>query len=275
MAKEKNTGKEARVSEKKLSTVKEMVGYILDNNTIIISSMHGTPSSQFQSIRKMLKTKGVITKVVKKNVMAKAIESAKKPSIEGLTKYLEEGSAILFSQLDAFELAGVLADSMKDAKARAGQRAPYDIHIDAGPTDIPAGPMITELSNAGLKVGVDSGRISIREASTIVKKDEKISENVANILAMINIFPFRTGLEPLAAYDSRESKVFTGIKINKKESLDNMKKAHSDAFALAVSLSYPAKEIIGMIVGKATRAANAIFSLQKNQSQTEQNQTGG
>ncbi len=275
-ASDKGTKKEARVSEKKLSTVKEMVGYILNNNTITISSMRGTPSSQFQRIRKILKARGVIIKVVKKNVMAKAIEASKKAGIESLAQYLEEGSAILFSQLDPFELAGILADSMKEAKARAGQRAPYDIMIESGPTDIPAGPMITELSNAGLKVGVDSGRISIRDASTIVKRDEKISENVANILSMMNIFPFRTGLEPIAAYDSREKSVLTGININKKEMLDNMKNAHLDAFALAVSLVYPAKGVIGMIIARAARTANAIFNLQKSQTQTtEQNQTGG
>ncbi len=265
--------KKASVSPKKIKMVEELGKCIDANNTLMISSMRGTPSSQFQSIRKMIKARGATVKVVKKNAMAKAIENSKKPGIEPIAKYLEEGSAIIFSQLDPFELAGILADNVKEARARAGQKSPADIKIEAGPTDIPAGPMITELSNAGLKVGVDSGRISVREASVIVKRDEKISESVANILTTLNILPFKTGLEPLAAYDSKEGKVFAGIRINKKETFDRIKRAHADAFTLAIFLSYPAKEVIGLIIANAVRAGNAILILQKTQ--TQENSTGG
>lgn len=265
--KEKN-GKKigTKVSERKVRMLNDLVKLIKENSTIIISSLKGMPSAQFQKIRKKLKGRAAI-KVIKKNVMTRAMEEASKARgeehLKEIEKYLEEGSAIIFSQLDIFELAGNLADERASIKAKPGQAALQDIHIEAGATDMPAGPMISEFGSAGIRIAIEGGKIVVRESKVLVKQGEKISEAAASILGKLEILPFMVGLEPLAAFDAKTGKTYTGIKIDKHETLESFKKVYLDSRALAISVNYPAAEVIGMIIAKASMNARAIEGLIK------------
>src|SRR3989338_7810885 len=98
-----------KISNKKIETARKTAELIKNNNTIIIASVKNLPSKQFQDIRKKLKGKAEV-KVVKKNIMLKAIETSGR-DLEKLKAYVFEDSAVLFSKEDAFELAGILAEN--------------------------------------------------------------------------------------------------------------------------------------------------------------------
>ena len=251
----------AKVSEKKKKMLKELVAAILNNNTIMVTSIRGIPCSQFQTIKKKLndlnKTQA---KVIKKHIIKLAMEEAAKtkPKIKELEKFFEEGEAVLFSNIDAFELSGMLADNKVAVKAKPGQEAPEDLIVEAGPTDIPAGPMISELAEARIKVKVEGGKLVIQQDVVVTKKGEKIKANVAGILSKLDIMPFKVGLTPLAAYDSKEDKVFENIKVDKEVMLKNISIATIQALNLAINSFYPCKETIIFLIGKASREANAI-----------------
>jgi large subunit ribosomal protein L10 len=138
-----------------------------------------------------------------------------------------------------------------------------DIKIDAGPTDIPAGPMISEFGGVGIKIGIEQGKIAIKESKVLVKQGQKISEGVASILAKLEILPFSIGLEPIAAFDAKTGKTYAGIKVDKQEAFELFKKSFSEARAIAISVSYPAAEVIGMIIAKAAMHEKAIAGLIK------------
>lgn len=268
---EKASGKtkiKTKVSARKTKMLNDLVKLIKESSTVIISSLKGMPSAQFQKIRKKLKGKAVI-KVIKKQIMARAMEEASKAKgeehLKDIEKYLEEGAAVLFSELDAFELASILADERAAIKAKAGQTALQDIEIEAGATDIPAGPMISDFGNAGVKIGIEGGKIIVRERKILAKAGEKISQTAADIFGKLEILPFRIGLEPVAAFDAKTGKTYIGIKIDKHATIENFRKLYSDARALAISVSYPAKEIINMLIAKANMQANAIAGLIKTE----------
>lgn len=268
--------KETKVPERKARMLDDLVKLIIEHNTLIISSLKGMPSAQFQKIRKKLKDKATI-KVIKKRVMARAMEEASKKKgeehLKDIEKYLEEGSAILFSQLDSFELASILADQKVSVRAKPGQIALHEIQVDAGPTDIPAGPMISEFGNAGVKIGIEGGKIVVKESKILIKQGEKISEGIAEILSKLEILPFTIGLEPIAAFDAKTGKTYVGIKIDKHETFENLKKSFSDARALAISVSYPAAEIIPMLLVKASMHFNALQKLIKIENPEGEKQT--
>lgn len=269
-----NNGKKTKikVSERKVKMLNDLVKLVKENSSIIISSLKGMPSAQFQKIRKKLKGKAVI-KVIKKNVMTRAMDEASKikgeEHLKEIEKYLEEGSAILFSQLDIFELAGILADERASIKAKPGQAALQDIHIEAGATDMPAGPMISEFGSASIKIAIEGGKIVIKESKVLVKQGEKISDSAASILGKLEVLPFMVGLEPLAAFDAKTGKTYVGIKIDKHETLESFKRVYSDSRALALFINYPAAEIIGMIIAKASMQGNALAGLVRAESQQE------
>jgi len=255
-----------KVSPEKLRIRDKIIELIKKNSTIVISSVKGIPSSQLQRIRHKLKNTATII-VVKKNIMKKALEEATKilkdEKITTLANYLNEGCTVIFSQLNPFELAYLLADERINVKAKAGQRAIEDIKIEAGPTEIPAGPMISHLNNAGIKIAIEGGKITIKESKVLVRKGEEISENIANILSKLEITPFTVGLDPIVAFDANSHNIYVGIKVDKEATLQDIKQAFINARSLAIFIEYPTKESIGFMIAKASLQANAINSLIK------------
>ena len=258
---EKKTKKETKVSKKKIETVKKLVGLIQKNNTLIVASIKNLPSKQFQDIRKKLRNKAEIM-VVKKRIMLKAIEESKTENIENLKKYIQEDSAILFSELDAFEIAGILAENKNPIGAKPGQTAEEEIIIEEGPTDLIPGPVISELGSLGIKIAVENGKIAIKERKVIAKSGEKIKEAAAVLMSKLDIKPFEIGLEPLAIYDSKTGKIYTDVKIDRKKTITEIKTSGAKAIAFAQKITYYCKETIGFLLRKANAQAGGLGKLQ-------------
>lgn len=262
--KNNSNDKTTHVSEKKKAVVKELAG-LLKKRTIMVVSVKNLPSGQFQEIRKKLRGKADL-RVAKKNIVDFALEHAGNSQLKELMQFVEGNTAILFSDEDAFELSGFLADNKSPAKAKSGQVADEDIKIEAGPTELLPGPAITELSAVGLRVKVEGGKLAIQQAMTLIRKGETISEQKVGILSKLNITPFKVGLEPIAAY--LDGKVYNSVKIDKPAALIILRDSFARGFALAVSLGIANEDTIGAIVTKAGREELALSQLIKSDSQS-------
>lgn len=249
--------REKAVPESKKQLVKEIVQNIKNSKSVIIASTRKLPSSQFHSIKKSLRGKANI-KVARKSSIIRAIDSVGKPGIEKLKESIHADIALFFSDLDSFELSGLLADNQSPTKAKAGDIALEDITVEPGPTDLIPGPAISELGAVGLKVSVEGGKLAIKLQHTIVKAGETIKPNVASVLGKLNITPMKVGFEPLAAYDVKEDKVYVGIKIDKKSTLEQLRYDISKARGFAIGLAYACKETISALIGKAGMQEKAI-----------------
>ncbi len=254
----------ASISKRKKETVKRLVNNIKNKNTFMISSIKSLPSKQFQDIRKKLRNEAEI-KVVKKRILQIAIDGSEIKKLEKLKQYIQENSAVMSSDLGTFELAGILSENKNPVKAKAGQIAEEDVYIEKGPTDLVPGPAISELGNLGIKVAVEEGKIAIKEGKTIVKQGEEISEDAAVVMAKLDIKPFEVGLEPIAAYDQKDDKVYTDIKINKKQAIKNIQTAGAKALGLAQKIVYYCKETIPYLIKKAVIHGKIIDSLKLSQ----------
>jgi large subunit ribosomal protein L10 len=250
------------VSEKKKVIVKELVHLMNSNRTVLISSALNIPSALFQKIRKNLRGRAEI-RIVKKNLGVKAIEDCKKDNIHSLKKYVEASTAFIFSNLDPYDLATIFVENKQPAFAKAGQIAPSDLSVEKGPTDLPAGPAITELSNAGLKVGVEGGKIAIKEAKVLVKKGAAIPKNVADVLQKLEVMPFTIEIAVSAAYDSTDKIIYTNIVIDREGFLNKLKISYSSAYNFAINLGYACKDTITRLLERAEREALALEKLAK------------
>lgn len=268
MASEKQTKKrEKEVPAYKIKVVDDLINGLQKSNTVLIASTKKLPSSQFHEIKKNLRGKAEI-RVAKKSLVVRAIESVKKDSVHELKKYVNADCALFFSEMDAFELSAMLTENLSPVRAKTGDIAPEDIHIEPGPTDLVPGPAISELSGVGLKVAVEGGKLAIKIGATVAKKGEPIKENVASVLSKLNIAPMKVGFEPIAAYDAKADKVYAGIKIDKKKAYEELKVAISKALGFAVNLKYVTKQTISLFIAKAGAEEKAI---QKLVDKTQQN----
>lgn len=241
----------------KLDQVSELVATIKNKKTIILSSIKNIPASQYQEIVKKLRGKAIV-KFPKKSILFRALDSSEDKSISKLKEHIQESTAVLFSDMDSFELSGELLDSKTPAKAKAGQEAPSDIIVNEGPTDLAPGPAISELGAVGIPIQIDKGKINIKQDTVIVKEGEKISSAAADVMNKLNIKPFNVGFTPFAAFDKESGKIYLEIKIDKKQTLEDLKYAFGKAIPFAVEIGYISNDTIKFMIGKAGAHAKKV-----------------
>ena len=237
-------------NKRNVKTVEDLKNLIETKKTILIASIKNLPASQFQEISKKLRGKAIV-KVPKKNLILRALDSSSKEAIKDLKEKLEDSIAILFSDLDSFELAGELSSNKSPAKAKAGQEAPEDIEVSAGPTDLIPGPAISELGALGIQIQIEKGKITIKEPRVIAKEGEKISSGAADVMNKLDIKPFSVGFIPLCAFDNEEGKFYAELKIDKEATLEELKTFYSKALSFAVEIGYSNENTIRFLIGKA------------------------
>jgi large subunit ribosomal protein L10 len=255
------TTKTAHVSEKKKKAVLELSKLLKEKKTFLIASIKNIPGSQFQEIVKKLRGKAVV-KVPKKNIIIKALDSSKDEKLKKVEEKIGDSFALLFSDIDCFELAIDLIRKKSPAKAKVGQIAPEDIEIPAGPTDLVPGPAISELGALGIQIQIENGKISIRTPKLIAKKGTKITQGAADIMSKLDIKPFSIGFIPVAAFDNELKIFYPEININPDQTLEDLKNTFGKALPFAVQIGYTTPETITFLIGKAGRQELALENLQ-------------
>jgi large subunit ribosomal protein L10 len=248
------------VSEVKKKVVKELVELLKKKKTFLIVSIKGIPASQFQEMVKKLRDK-VVVKVPKKNLIIRALETSGDENMKSVETKINENVAMLFSDMDCFELAAELVKNKSPAKAKAGQEAPEDIEVPAGPTDLVPGPAISELGAVGIQIQIEKGKIAIKESKIVAKKGQKITGPVADVLSKLDIKPFSISLVPLGGYDSTDKKAYLNIDINIEKTIAELKTAFSKALPFAVDVGYVSNDTISFLLQKAGRHELAIGNL--------------
>jgi len=264
----KSNQRKHKISSVKIKSVEDLKKLIKESKTILIASIKNLPAAKFQDIGKKLRGTAVV-KVPKKKLMKRAIDESGNKGLEELKKYVEDSTAVLFSDIESYELAGELLRNKSPAKAKPGQEAPEDIEVQEGPTDLVPGPAVSELGALGIEIKIDKGKIVIARTKVIVKKGGKITQAQADVMSKLGIQPFSIGFTPLSAFDLSEGKLYLEMKIDSKKAVDDLKQAFGRALPFAVSIGYATPDIIKFILAKANSHEKAIASLlEKNESQT-------
>ena len=250
----KSTG--ASLKEKK---VRELDEKIKKSRSLMVVSIKGLPSRQFQEIKKSIRQHAFI-KVEKKNILLRALKELKKESVLPLETYITDSCAFAISDLEGYELAGILAKKKTPVFARAGQIAPTDIEVKEGPTDLVPGPAISELGALGIQISVENGKIAIRQPKVIVKEGRVISEGAAAVLMKLGVQPFSVGLDPVALYDLKDEKIYTDLKIDSEAVIVDLRNNAAKALGFAQKIVYTCKETIGYLLAKANMEGKAIES---------------
>jgi len=260
--------REKPIPSAKLEEIEEIKEKIGKFRTVLLASCKGLPGLQYHAIKKGLRGKAEV-KMAKKTLFSRAIDGTGKGNIKDLKKEIVADITLFFSDLDPFALSGLLSDNQSPSKARAGDVAPEDIEIEAGPTELVPGPAISELGAVGLKVSVKNGKLEIMKGAIVAKEGEEINASVASVLAKLNIAPMKVGFLPLAAYDSEDDKVYVGIRINKEETLEELRTLVGKALGFATSVEYSAKETMSYFIAKAFAEEKALANLSSEEKKKE------
>jgi len=244
------------VREEKIKAIEELRKMIDDYPVIGIIDMNKLPSMQLQEVRKKVREDTII-KITKKSVLGFAIKQASKKNIQELEKIIPSQPALIFTKHGAFKFYSVV-DSLKfPTFAKEGDIATGDVSVSAGPTSLLAGPVISELTKAGIPAGVEEGKIAVKKDVTVVKKGRKISKDLANALRKLGIQPIFVGLNITGLYE--DGRIYTKDVLNLVKMFPEMLlTAHQSAINLSVYVCYPTKDNIKLLLAKAFNSAKAL-----------------
>jgi large subunit ribosomal protein L10 len=244
-----------QVLQGKISEVKEITQLIKQYHVIGIASLQKVRAAQLQGFKKNLADK-VYIRVIKNALMKLAIENFKeKPELKKLEEYVTGSNVYLLTDLNPFRLALLLERGKVRTTAKAGDIAAFDVIVPAGNTGQPPGPIISQLNAVGLPTRIETGSVWINKDTLVVKKGEVISERLASVLSKLGIKPVEAGFAMKAVYDDGLMITQEQLQIDINGTKQSFEKAHTDAFALSVSVAYPTAENMPMLLQVAHNEA--------------------
>jgi len=250
---------QAHVAEYKKEIVSNLVNLIKEYPIIGVVNMENLPAPQLQTMRAQLRGKFFIT-MTKRRLIKLAFENTKsnKKGIEKLEPHLGGEPALIFTKENPFKLSRTLQKSKSPAPAKPGQTAPRDIMVSKGATSFAPGPIIGELAMAGIKAGVEGGKVAIKEDTVVVKAGEKIKPKTAEILARLGVQPMEVGLDLVAVFENGIIYGRDVLSIDDNEYRNRLSNAARWAFNLANYAAYPTKENIKLLIGKAYNDSKSL-----------------
>ena len=238
--------------EKQLAEIKELASKY---SVIAVADISMYPAALFQKVRKKLHGKAVV-KVSKTRIIKKALSGDSRINV--LTDFAKENCALIFTEMNPFELFSFLKKNKGKVFAKEGSIAESDIVIPAGDTGLPPGPALSDLKAAGLKVAVKGPTISIVNDKVVTKAGEPVNGAVAGTLSKLNIKPFKVGLKIVTVLEGTQLFNADVLDIDIDEVFSNFVSAHKKAFNLAMNAVIFTTETTELLVAKAFNNAKTV-----------------
>lgn len=247
------------VAQYKKEDVKQILDLFKKYPIVSIINLQNLPSSQYQQMRRQLRGKVAIF-MTKKRIMNIAIEQLKNDikGLEIIKPYLKGIPALLFTKENPFLLYKTIKKNKSPSAAKPGQLSPRDIVVPAGPTPFAPGPVIGELSQLGIKAGVQEGKIVVKEDKVVIKEGDAFSAPLASMLARLGILPMEIGLDLVCTFENGILYTKNVLDIDEKVFMQKLTSAIQHATNLAVESTYVSKGTIKLLLQKAFRNAKGL-----------------
>ncbi|MCW3134318.1 MAG: 50S ribosomal protein L10 [Methanophagales archaeon] len=247
-----------RAKEWKREQVDAIKNLISSYKTVGIAKIRGLGSKQLQRIRKEFRDKARLR--VSRNSLISI--SFRKSGMDEVVNFVDDQMALIFTDLDPFELYRVIEEGKIPAPIKPGAVAPHDIVIEEGPTSLKPGPIVGELQNLGIPAGITGGKVVIKQRKVAVRGGERVSPALAEMLARLEIHPIKEGLDLCAVYDVEGEVLYTPdvLHIDLSKYFSDVKEGVKAAFSLAtrIKYDYPTRYTIGDLISEANVKSVAL-----------------
>jgi len=192
----------AESSERKQAYFNKLVKLLDEYPKIFIVVADNVGSAHMQSIRKALRGKAVVL-MGKNTMIRKAIRGhlQNNAALEALLPAIKGNIGFIFTKGDLADVKKVIVENKVSAPAKAGAIAPCDVVVPAGNTGLePTQTSFLQALNIPSKI--TRGQIEITNDIPLIKEGNKVGASESNLLAKLNIRPFKYGLKIKTVYDN-------------------------------------------------------------------------
>ncbi len=245
-------------SETKQRLVQQLAEDIKKHSIVGVVNFSNLPAKQLQNIRATLAKSGVRIIMTRKKLLKMAMENSKVENVRQLAEKIKGMPALILTNDNPFTLYATIQKNKSPAPAKAGQTAPKDITIKAGPTSFAPGPIISELGSAGIKTKVESGKLTIISDTIVAREGDVISLKLAGLLTRLNVQPMEIGLDLIAVLEKGVVFEAKQLFVDNAEYEQKFISAAQWAINLAVESAYLTDDTTELLLQKAFREAKAL-----------------
>ncbi len=239
----------SKSKEKELQSLKQLLA---SHKTVGLVDMIKMPTKQLQEIKKTLGDEAII-KIGKKSLIQMAIKESK---FSDLTDKLPKQPAIIFSNSEPFSIFKKINSMRFKTYAKEGDIALYDVAVQPGPTELLPGPAISELQKVGIIAGVEGGKIAVKKASTVLKKDVVISKEVASVLRKLKVQTAEVKLKVESFYDGI---LYPKDALELVETYPNrLRDIIREDLTFSITIGYPTRENIKYLISKVNQQEKSL-----------------
>ncbi len=246
--------------KRKEKIINELVGYLKNYKYFIIADLFKIKSADLQELRKIFYD-SLKFKVVKNSLFRVALKKVyEENTIKKLEPYLQKQNIFIFSNANPYEIYLQLEKNKIKTAAKPGDIAEEDIIIPAGNTGITPGPVMSKFSKLKIPTKVEEGAITVTKDTVVVKKGEKISSEVVELLNLLGIKPISVTLKLKYGFDGKN--IIENIYLDLNQIKKEIETAQQYALNLSLNAVLPIKEIMPIIIAQAhTNSIKVLQSL--------------
>ncbi|MCK5661419.1 MAG: 50S ribosomal protein L10, partial [Methanosarcinales archaeon] len=178
--------------------------------------------------------------------------------MDNLVDYVEDQTALIFTNDNPFKLYKSLASSKTPAPLKGGSSSPVDVTVEKGPTSFPPGPIVGSLQQAGIPAAIDGGKVVIKKTETVVHVGDVVSNVMADMLSKLEIFPLEVGLILRAAHEDGTVFMAADLEIDEDKYFNDFMSAVQQGINLSVNSVYPTSDTITTIIASAAQSGTNL-----------------
>ena len=247
----------SHIPSEKYETVHETVELINQYEIIAAADLNKVSSAMLQDMRKQLRGRHKF-KVIKNTLMRISMEEAGKEGTQDFIDTVSGPNVFLFTNGNPFRIAMELDANKVKVFAKPGDIAMSDIVMSAGNTGLSPGPLIGKFGVLGVRTRIESGNIWVAHDTSVCKKGEAISEDLADLLQRMNVRAAEMGLSIKAVYEKGDVLLGEDLVLDLDEYRTQLEQAVGGAFKVAIEAAYVTPETLPSIIAKAVQQARSV-----------------
>jgi large subunit ribosomal protein L10 len=242
----------------KKDEIKDIVDNVHSHKVTGIVDVHGVPADALQKMKRKLRGT-VAMKMVRNTLTTIAFESLPaEEKAHDMVKYVDGQIVLVYTDSNPFKLYKLLEATKSKAPAKGGDTAPVDVSVTKGTTSFKPGPIVGEMQQAGIPAGIEGGKVVIKDNKVVIRKGEKFSPKLAELLTRLEIFPMEIGLNLKAVVEGHTIYMPTDLSMDEVLLKAQFARAAGEAFNLSMEAGIATMETMMPLIQKAVMESKAL-----------------
>ncbi len=241
--------------KRKAVVVEEIRSLLKQYRTMAVLSVESAPTKESRKVYNKLRSLGCVVKLYKNSLVLRALKEINAKNLDSLAKHLTGPNVYLFTNLNPFELARIIEESVEYRYAKPGDTVVSDVELGPGPTDIKPGPSMSLFGKLKIPIQVREGQIWIAKDVKVLKAGDTVSAELASLLRKLGVAVIPVKARLKAIYEGGLVYTPDTTKIDYESIRKSFIEAVSYSKVLAVELALPLPEVVPELLVRAFRAS--------------------